>query len=123
MTFLPPELTLDAIEVRLANRLLTQANVMLATLKKWRQEQYQEFWFLNGQLRSWTAINDILIQMDAQEVGQSGKWFASAVELVQLILAIETDALQPGDWYPKYEYTTDENGQIRMLEPDLGGGE
>jgi hypothetical protein len=99
------------------------SNQQLANLKKWRQEQYELFWFGNGQLRSWTAINDILIEMDAAETGQSGKFFASAVELVQLILAIDTGSLETYEWYPKYEYTTDANGQIRMIEPDIGGGE
>jgi hypothetical protein len=117
MTFIPPEQTLDPIELRLANEILHQANIMLENLKKWRQEQYQLFWFNNGQLRSWSQINDILIEMDAAEVGQSGKFFASAVELVELILAIDPGSLQNSDWYPQYEYTVDGSGQIRMVEP------
>jgi hypothetical protein len=120
MTFTPPERTLDAIQLRLANELLQQANQQLANLKKWRQEQYELFWFAGGQLRPWTEINDILIEMDAAETGQSGKFFASAVALVQLILAIEPGSLSNEDWYPQYEYTTDANGQIRMIAP---GGE
>jgi hypothetical protein len=91
---------------------------MLENLKKFRQEQYQLFWFDNGQLRSWESINAILIEMDASQVGQSGKFFASAVELVELILAIDPGSLQNSDWYPQYSYTTDANGQIRMTEPE-----
>lgn len=90
-------------------------------LKKWRQEQYELFWFSNGQLRSWSAINDILIEMDAAETGQSGKFFASAVELVELILAIEPGSLEPSDWLPQYEYTVSESGQIRMIDPNIEG--
>jgi hypothetical protein len=123
MTFVPPNRTIDAEKKRIAYELLHGSNVQLANLKKWRQEQYELFWFSNGQLRSWTAINDILIEMDAAEVGQSGKFFASAVQLVQLILAIEPGSLETYEWYPKYEYDTDANGQIRMIEPDIGGGE
>ena len=121
MSFVPPQRTLDAIELRLANEILQQANMQLENLKKWRQEQYELFWFSNGQLRSWSAINDILIEMDAAETGQSGKFFASAVELVELILAIEPGSLEPSDWLPQYEYTVSESGQIRMIDPNIEG--
>ena len=118
MTFVPPERTLDAIELRLAHEILKQANMMLENLKKWRKEQYELFWFSGGQLRSVAEINDILIEMDAAETGQSGKFFASAVELVELILAIDPGSLQTHEWYPQYNYTTDADGQIRMFEPE-----
>jgi len=118
MTFLPPETTVDPIQIRLAARILTNANAMLATLKKYRQEQFSEFWYEDGELRSRSEINDILIEMDSAQVGQSGKFFASAVALVQLILEIDPGSLQNYEWYPPYSYDTDENGQIRMTEGD-----
>jgi len=116
MTFLPPETTVDPIQIRLAARILTNANAMLATLKKYRQEQFSEFWYENGELRSPSEINDILIEMDSAQVGQSGKFFAAAVAVVQAILAIDPGSLQTYEWYPLYAYTTDENGQIRVTE-------
>lgn len=122
MTFVPPARTLDAEKKRIAYDLLYGSNLQLANLKKWRQEQYELFWFRDGFLRSWTEINDILIEMDTAEVGQSGKFFASAVELVQLILAIEPGSLEPHEWYPKYEYNMDQvTGEIRMIEPTPEG--
>ena len=123
MTFTPPERTVDAIQLRLANELLKQANLQLANLKKWRQEQYELFWFDGGSLRAPSEINNILIEMDSAELGQSGKFFASAVELVQLILAIDPGSLETHEWYPQYNYTTDTNGQIRMIQPETEVGE
>lgn len=123
MTFIPPERTVDALALRLANEILKQSNMMLENLKKWRKEQYELFWYSSGSLRSSAQINDILVEMDAAETGQSGKFFSLAVELVQLILAIDPGSLQTYEWYSQYEYTTDENGQIRMIEPQPEGGE
>jgi len=123
MTFVTPTRAFDPEKKRIAYDILHGSNQQLENLKKWRQEVYQLFWFSNGALRSWVEINDILIEMDAASTGQSGQFFASAVELVQLILSMDPGSLENEDWWPKYEYTVDANGQIRMLEPDLGGGE
>jgi hypothetical protein len=123
MTFTPPEKTVDPSKLLIAHDILEGANKLLADLKTYRKEQYELFWYDEGSLRSYAEINDILIEMDAAEVGQSGKFFASAVELVQLILAIDPGSLENYEWYPKYDYTTDANGQIRMIDPDAGGGE
>jgi len=123
MSFVPPPKTVDPSKLLIAHDVLENANQLLAFIKTFRKEQYEYFWYDEGAVRSSSEINDILIEMDSVEVGQSGKFFNSAVELVQLILAIEPGSLEPYEWYPKYEYDTDENGQIRMLEPDLGGGE
>jgi hypothetical protein len=123
MTFITPTRAFDPEKKRIAYDILHGSNMQLENLKKWRQEVYQLFWFNNGALRSWVEINDILIEMDAASTGQSGQFFTSAVELVQLILSMDPGSLNTEDWYPKYEYTVDENGQIRMLEPDLGGGD
>jgi hypothetical protein len=123
MSFVPPPKTIDPSKRLIAHDVLENANQLLAFIKTFRKEQYEYFWYDEGAVRSFSEINDILIEMDSVEVGQSGKFFASAVELVQLILAIEPGSLETYEWHPKYEYDTDENGQIRMLEPDLGGGE
>jgi hypothetical protein len=123
MTFITPTRAFDPEKKRIAYDILHGSNMQLENLKKWRQEVYQLFWFNNGALRSWVEINDILIEMDAASTGQSGQFFTSAVELVQLILSMDPGSLENEDWYPKYQYTVDANGQIRMLEPDLGGGD
>jgi len=123
MTFLIPQRAFDPEKKRIAYDILHGSNQQLENLKKWRQEVYQLFWFSNGVLRSWIEINDILAEMDEASTGQSGQFFSSAVELVQLILSMDQGSLKDEDWLPKYEYTTDANGQIRMIEPDIGGGE
>ena len=121
MTFTPPPKTIDPPKRLIAHNILENANQLLSFIKTFRKEQYDYFWYEEGQIRPWTEINDILIEMDNEEVGQSGKFFASAVELVQLILAIEPGAIEPYEWHPKYQYDTDANGQIRMLDPNTGG--
>lgn len=121
MSFTPPPKTVDPRKLLIAHDVLDNANQLLSFIKTYRKEQYEYFWYDDGQIRPWTEINDILIEMDSVEVGQSGKFFNSAVELVQLILAIEPGSLETYEWYPKYSYTTDANGQIRMIDPDAGG--
>ena len=123
MSFTPPPKTIDPSKLLIAHDILEGANQRLSYLKTYQKEQYEFFWYDDGVLRTISEINDILIEMDSAAVGQSGKFFASAVDLVQLILAIEPGSLVDDDWFPKYEYTTDSNGQIRMLDPDAGGGE
>ena len=121
MSFTPPPKTIDPSKRLIAHDVLENANQLLTFIKTYRKEQYEFFWYDEGAVRSFNEINDILIEMDNEETGQSGKFFASAVELVQLILAIEPGALEPYEWYPKYQYDTDANGQIRMLDPNAGG--
>jgi hypothetical protein len=116
--FTPPPKAIDAPELLLANSILESGNQLLANLKKYRQEQYKSFWYDSGRLRTADEINAILIQMDLAEVGQSAKFFASAVGLVQLILAIDPGSLSDADWFPKYEYTVDPNTYaIRVIQP------
>jgi hypothetical protein len=119
MTFVPPALTVDELDLRLANEILTGANQHLENLKKYRKEQYDKFWFSGWRLRSPAEINAILIQMDRASPGQSGKFFATAVLLVEFILALDPGSLTNEEWYPQHEYTADPvTGEIRMIVPD-----
>ena len=118
MSFSLPVRTSDPADLSVAYKILHSANALLENLKTWRKEQYELFWFDSGQPRSEAEVNAILIRMDAASTGQSGRFFASAVGLVNLILAIEPGSLSDADWLPKYSYTTSEIGEIRMIVPE-----
>jgi hypothetical protein len=116
--FQPPSKAVDPPALLIANAILESGNQMLANLKTYRKEQYESFWFDSGRLRTADEINAILEQMDAAQIGQSYKFFASAVGLVQLILAIEPGSLQDAEWFPKYDYTTDPvTYAVRVIQP------
>jgi hypothetical protein len=116
--FIPPARTIDPLDVLVAYDILHSANALLENLKTWRKEQYELFWYDDGQPRTEAEVNAILIQMDDASTGQSGRFFGSAVGLVNLILSIEPGSLSDADWHPKYAYTTSELGEIRMIEPE-----
>ena len=118
MTFIPPEKTVDEFDLVVANEILLSANQHLENLKTYRKEQYDKFWFNGVWLRSPAEINAILVKMDQAQIGQSGKFFSTAVLLVNFILALDPGSLANEDWYPQYEYTVDQLGQVRIVEPD-----
>ena len=94
---------------------LSNANKFIETCQDFQREQFQKFWYNGGQLRSKDDINEILAAMDAVSPGQSARFFQSAKELVELILAIVPDGLGSADWMPPYEYTMDESYSLRVV--------
>jgi hypothetical protein len=94
---------------------LGNANLFIETCRTFQRDQFQKFWYNGGQLRSKDEINSILTAMDAVSPGQSARFFQSAKELVDLILAIVPDGLGNDDWMPPYEYTMDESYSLRVI--------
>lgn len=90
-----------------ASNYLNDANVFISTCVGFQRSQFQKFWFTNGVLKSKEEINSVLEAMDLVAPGQSTQFFQAAKKLVDLILAIMPNALEPVDWMPPYEYEVD----------------
>lgn len=92
----------------IATELVHHSNENLANNIRFQQYTFRMFWFgESGEVRSKEECNAILEALDQARPGQSAQLFASAKELVELILANDPQALTQEDWMPKYEYTVD----------------
>ena len=100
-----------------AAKFLNDANSFITQCRQFQREQFQSFWFNAGVPKSVEEINSILEAMDSASPGQSVRFFQSAKELVELILAIAPDGLGEADWLPPYSYAVDPaTMQLRCTE-------